>query len=63
MVRFVDDTDRSTNDFLQPHLLMENHYIHQATMDAHHWNNILQLSGGTLQQKFFIAYLILETLP
>ena len=34
MVGFVNDTSGSTNDFLQPHLLKETHYIQQATMDA-----------------------------
>ena len=34
MVGFIDDTSRSTNDFLQPNLPNETHYIHQATKDA-----------------------------
>ena len=49
MVGFIDDTSRSTNDFLEPHLLKETHYIQQATMDAQHWNDILQLSRVALQ--------------
>ena len=49
MVRFVDDTSWSTNDFFQPTLLDEQHYLAQANKDAQRWNNILQLSGGALQ--------------
>ena len=49
MVGFIDDTTRSTNNFLQSTLQDEQHYLMQANKDAQQWNDILQLSGGALQ--------------
>ena len=51
MIRFVDDTSGSTNDFLPPEPAPLHHYANFATHDAQQWNNILQLSGGALEDS------------
>ena len=49
MVGFVDDTSRSTNNFLHSMFQEEQHYLTLANNDAQQWNDILQLSSGALQ--------------
>ena len=51
MIGFVDDTSGSTNDFLLPEPAPQHHYAKLATHDAQQWNDIVQLSGGALEDS------------
>ena len=51
MIRFVNDTSGSTNNFLLPEPAPLHHYANLATHDAQHWNDILQLSGRALEDS------------
>ena len=51
MVGFVDDTSGSVNDFLLPKAASPEHYIQRASADAQRWNDLLSLSGGSLNQR------------
>jgi hypothetical protein len=60
MIGFVDDTRGNTNDFLQPTQQPLEHYAKLATHDAQRWNNLLNLTGGALNDQkcsyHFISY-------
>ena len=60
MIGFVDDTSGSTNDFLAPTQLPLNHYAQLATSDAQRWNDVLHLTGGSLNTQkcsyHFVTY-------
>ena len=58
MVGFVDDTSGSINEFLDPNLHEPEYYIKLTTHDAQLWNNILCLSGGTLQAAKCLYHLL-----
>jgi hypothetical protein len=49
MIGFVDDTSGSVNDFNLPEALPPSHYAELATQDAQRWSDILQLTGGALE--------------
>ena len=51
MIGFVDDTSGSVNDFLLPVPAQPDHYVQLATDDAQRWNDLLSLSGGSLNQR------------
>ena len=51
MIGFVDDTSGSVNDFLLPAAAPPEHYTQLATDDAQRWNDLLSLSGGSLNQQ------------
>ena len=51
MIGFVDDTSGSTNDFLFPEPAPLTHYANLAIHDVQWWNDILQLSGGALEDS------------
>ena len=51
IIRFVDDTSGSTNDFLLPEPAPLLHYDNLATHDVQCWNDILQLSGRVLEDS------------
>ena len=51
MIRFVNDTSGSTSDFFLPEPAPLHHYTNLATHDTQRWNDILQLSGGALEDS------------
>ena len=55
---FVDDTSGSINMFLSPKLHEPEYYINLTTHDAQLWNNILSLSGGSLQAAKCLYHLL-----
>jgi hypothetical protein len=60
MIGFVDDTSGSSNDFLHPNQQPLEHYVARATHDAQRWNDLLNLTGGALNDLkcsyHFITY-------
>ena len=51
MIGFVDDTSGGSNDFLLPEPAPLLHYTTLATHNGQHWNDILQLSSGVLDDS------------
>jgi hypothetical protein len=49
LIGFVDDKSGSSNDFLRQTAAPPSHYLALATHDAQVWNDLLQLSGGALE--------------
>ena len=50
MIGFMDDTSGSTNDFLQCDQLPLDHYLKIAEEDAQRWNDVLHISGASLNK-------------